>query len=55
LREALAQALETDVTIETSESAESHEFNEILRKDGAKAAIAWRSARAAGAISGKGS
>ncbi|MDP9199262.1 MAG: enoyl-CoA hydratase/isomerase family protein [Pseudomonadota bacterium] len=55
LREALAQALETDVTIETSESAESREFNEILRKDGAKAAIAWRSARAAGTTSGKGS
>jgi enoyl-CoA hydratase len=55
LREALAQALETDVIIETSESAESREFNEILRKDGAKAAIAWRSARAAGTTSGKGS
>ena len=55
LREALAQALETDVVIETSESAESREFNEILRKDGAKAAIAWRSARAAGTSSGKGS
>jgi enoyl-CoA hydratase len=55
LREALAQALETDVVIETSESPESREFNTILRKDGAKAAIAWRSARATGAISGKGS
>jgi enoyl-CoA hydratase len=55
LRAALAQALETDVVIETSESAESREFNEILRRDGAKAAIAWRSARAAGTSSGKGS
>jgi enoyl-CoA hydratase len=45
LREALAQALETDVTIETSESAESREFNEILKRDGAKAAIAWRAGR----------
>jgi enoyl-CoA hydratase len=54
LREALAQALETDVAIETSESTESREFNAILRKDGAKAAIAWRSARAAGTSSGKG-
>jgi enoyl-CoA hydratase len=55
LREALAQALETDVTIETSEAVESREFNAILRKDGAKAAIAWRSARAAQTPSGNGS
>jgi enoyl-CoA hydratase len=55
LRAALAQALETDVAIETSESAESREFNTILRKDGAKAAVAWRSARAAQTTSGKGS
>lgn len=46
IRAALTQALETDVAIETSESAESREFNAILRRDGAKAAIAWRSARA---------
>ena len=51
-RAALAQALEVDVQIETSETAESKEFNAILRRDGAKAAIAWRSARAA-AIPGK--
>jgi enoyl-CoA hydratase len=55
IRGALAQALETDVVIETSESAESREFNAILRKDGAKAAVAWRSARAAQTASGKGS
>jgi len=47
LRAALAQALEVDVQIETSETAESKEFNAILKRDGAKAAIAWRSARAA--------
>ena len=46
IRAALAQALEVDVQIETSETAESKEFNAILRRDGAKAAIAWRSARA---------
>ena len=46
-RAALAQALDTDVKIETSETAESREFNAILRRDGARAAIAWRSARAA--------
>jgi enoyl-CoA hydratase len=47
-REALLQALELDCKIETSETAESREFNEILKRDGAKAAIAWRSARASG-------
>jgi len=46
MRKALLQALEVDITIETSETAESREFNEILKRDGAKAAIAWRSARA---------
>jgi enoyl-CoA hydratase len=45
MREALRQALETDVIIETSETAESREFNEILQRDGAKAAIAWRTGR----------
>ena len=45
-RRRLLQALEIDVQIETSETAESREFNAILRRDGAKAAIAWRSARA---------
>lgn len=47
-REALAQALEVNCQIETSETAESREFNEILKRDGAKAAVAWRSARAGG-------
>lgn len=48
MRQALLQALELNVLIETSETAESREFNEVLRRDGARAAIAWRSARAAG-------
>jgi enoyl-CoA hydratase len=48
MRQALLQALELNVLIETSETAESREFNEALRRDGARAAIAWRSARAAG-------
>jgi enoyl-CoA hydratase/carnithine racemase len=47
MRQALLQALELNVLIETSETAESREFNTILKRDGAKAAIAWRSARAA--------
>jgi enoyl-CoA hydratase len=48
MREALLQALELNITIETSETAESREFNAILKREGAKAAIAWRSARAMG-------
>ncbi len=46
MRESLLAALEFNVQIETSETAESREFNAILKRDGAKAAIAWRSARA---------
>jgi enoyl-CoA hydratase len=45
LRQALTQALELNVQIETSETAESREFNAILKRDGAKAAIAWRSGK----------
>jgi enoyl-CoA hydratase len=45
MRQALLQALELNVILETSETAESREFNAILQRDGAKAAIAWRSAR----------
>lgn len=47
MRQALLAALETDVVIETTETAESRVFNEILKKDGAKAAIAWRAGRSA--------
>ena len=47
MRQALLAALETDVLIETNETAESRAFNEILKKDGAKAAIAWRTGRTA--------
>jgi enoyl-CoA hydratase len=45
MRQALLAALEIDVEIETNETAESREFNEILKRDGAKAAIAWRAGR----------
>jgi enoyl-CoA hydratase len=55
LRQALLQALELDVIIETTETAESREFNAILKREGAKAAVAWRAARAARAASGEGS
>jgi enoyl-CoA hydratase len=45
MRQALLQALEIDVIIESTETPESKEFNEILEKDGLKAALAWREAR----------
>jgi enoyl-CoA hydratase len=43
--EALRQALDIDVLIETTETFESRTFREILAADGVKAAIAWREAR----------
>jgi len=42
MRDALKHALELDVAIETTETDESRQFNEILKKDGARAAIEWR-------------
>lgn len=47
MRNALLQALELDVLIEATETAESRAFAEVLARDGAKAAIAWRDARLA--------
>ncbi len=47
MRQALLQGLELDVVVESSETPESREFNEILEKDGAKAAVAWQEARLA--------
>jgi enoyl-CoA hydratase len=55
MREALLQALELNFIIETSETVESREFNAILKREGAKAAIAWRSTRATGKSAGKNS
>ena len=48
LRAALAQALEIDVLIESTDSPEKREFEAVMKRDGAKAALAWRAARAAG-------
>ncbi len=45
MREALLQALELDVIVEGTETEESRQFNEVLKNQGAKAAIAWRDAR----------
>lgn len=42
MRNALKHALELDIAIESTETDESRQFNEILRNEGAKAAIDWR-------------
>jgi hypothetical protein len=42
LNQALENALEIDIEIETTETPESAEFNRILDAEGAKAALAWR-------------
>lgn len=42
MREALKHALELDIVIESTETEESRAFNEILKNEGARAAIAWR-------------
>lgn len=45
MRDALKHALDLAVVIETTETPESREFNEILEKEGVKAAIRWRDER----------
>jgi enoyl-CoA hydratase len=45
MRQALLQALETDILIESSGGPERSEFNRIRREQGLKAALAWRDAR----------
>jgi len=47
MREALRHALELDVEIESTDTPEKREFDAIMKRDGAKAALAWRAARAA--------
>ncbi len=47
MRQALLQALEIDVIIESTETDESREFNRVLDEEGLKAALAWREARMA--------
>jgi enoyl-CoA hydratase len=42
MRDALKHALDFDIAIETTETDESRQFNEILKNEGAKAAIDWR-------------
>lgn len=43
MRQALREALDLDIEIETTETEESAAFNDILREKGMKAALAWRS------------
>ena len=45
LRRALAQALEYDIRIETTETPESAAFDKVMKADGLKAALAWRAAQ----------
>lgn len=45
MREALAEALETGIAIESDESPERVEFNRIRREEGLKAALIWREAQ----------
>jgi enoyl-CoA hydratase len=45
MRQALIEALETDIEIETTETPESKAFNNILESDGLKAALIWRAAQ----------
>ena len=52
LESALRQALELDVLIEATATDESQAFNEILAREGPKAAIAWRRERMAAAMQG---
>ena len=42
MRQAMLEALELDVEIETTETPESREFNRILREQGTRAALSWR-------------
>ena len=42
MQDALAAGLETYIRVESTETADSREFNRILRTRGTRAAIAWR-------------
>jgi enoyl-CoA hydratase len=42
MRKALLEALEVDIEVELTDTDESRQFNEILKTEGARAAIAWR-------------
>jgi enoyl-CoA hydratase len=46
LRSALQDALDLDIRIETTDTAESIAFNDVLGKEGLKSALNWRARRA---------
>ncbi|MEQ8895941.1 MAG: enoyl-CoA hydratase-related protein [Roseovarius sp.] len=48
MRQALRQALELDIYIESNGGPEREEFNRIRKQDGLNAALAWRESRSAG-------
>lgn len=48
MRDALAMALDIDVQVQSLETEEGKTFTEIARRDGLKAALAWRDARFGG-------
>lgn len=48
MRQALTEALEFDLRIETTDTAESRTFNAIMEKSGLKAALEWRTRQIAG-------
>lgn len=48
MRQALTEALEFDLRIETTDTAESRTFNAIMEKGGLKAALEWRTRQIAG-------
>jgi len=50
MRQALLQALEIDINIESAGGPERAEFNRIRRESGLKEAIAWRERRNTGAV-----
>jgi enoyl-CoA hydratase len=45
MRNALKHALELNIAIESTETEESRQFNEILRNEGTRAALDWRDRR----------
>ena len=45
MKQAVREALEIDIEIESTDTPESREFNRILDAEGAKAALAWRAAQ----------
>lgn len=46
LRRALQEALDLDIRIETTDTPESTAFNDVLEKEGLKAALKWRASQA---------